>query len=229
MKNSKGPVLWISILGRNPRSGQVLHDPQPMAGMGAITARVFLDRNLNGRFDEGDEAIQDAGFTVNGSGRLRLRTDERGEALLARLQPMAFADIALDVSTLEDAQWQPTTLGVRVLPRPGIVQSVEFPVVFTSEIDGSVYLLQDGHLRGIGNARVQLVDLEGKFVDETKTSSDGYYVLPHIRPGRYQLRLAPEQLTGLGLKADRVADIEVTAEGNFVFGVDFTLSQTESS
>ena len=46
-----------------------------------------------------------------------------------------------------------STPGVRVLPRPGVVEVLEFPVVATSEIDGTVYLVGTGGRRGIGDAQ----------------------------------------------------------------------------
>jgi hypothetical protein len=52
-----------------------------MANMGAASIRVFLDKNLNGAMDEGDEPIKGAGFTVNGGNHLA-RTDAAGIAWL---------------------------------------------------------------------------------------------------------------------------------------------------
>jgi len=109
----------------------------------------------------------------------------KGEALLPRLQPKSYADVALDLGTLDDAQWQPT--------RPGKVQTIDFPVVLTAEIDGTTYLTIDGHRRGIGNAKLQLVDTNGKIIGETVSASDGYYIMPNVRPGRYRLRIARQR------------------------------------
>jgi hypothetical protein len=49
----------------------------------------------------------------------------------------------------------------------------------------------------------------------------------NVKPGKFQLRIEREQLTGLKLAADRVAEVEVTPQGDFVFGVDFVLSKTK--
>jgi len=62
---------------------------------------------------------------------------------------------------------------------------------------------------------------------EAKTSSDGYYIVSSVKPGKYQLRIEPQQLTGLDLKADRIADVEITPQGVFVYGVDFVLSKSK--
>lgn len=215
----------FTAFGRNPRGGRALRDWQPMVGMGAVSAKVFVDGNSNGAWDQGEETIENAGFTVNGSGRQGVRTNGQGEAVLLRLPPRVHVDVALDRATLDDAQWQPVKPGVRILPRPGKVQAIDFPVVLTAEIDGTVYLADGEQKRGIGNARLQLVDAAGKVVGETKTSSDGYYIMPGVTPGRYQLRIEPEQLNGTGLQANRVADVTITPQGDFVYGIDFTLSK----
>ena len=216
-------IQVTTALGRNPRGGSVMRDWRPMAGAGALSARVFVDANLNDRFDPGEEPVRNAGFILNGGARQGARTDASGEALLARLQPGAYADIALDPATLEDAQWQPVRPGVRVLPRPGKVQVVDFPVVLTAEIDGVVYLAADGRRRGIGNARLQLVDAAGRLVGETTSGGDGYYIMPNVRPGRYTLRVSPEQLTALRLTSDAAREIVVNARADYVNGVDLTL------
>ncbi len=219
-----GLQLFTS-LGRNPATGRLVADWQPMAGMGAVEGRVFIDRNMNGRYDPGEELIENAGFTVNGSGRSEIRTDDHGQALLPRLQPNVYADLALDTGTLEDASWQPTRPGVRILPRAGRTQLVDFPVVLTSQIDGSVYLETEGRRRGIGNAKLQLLDAAGRVAGETQSSSDGYYILPNIPPGRYWLRISPDQLAALKLTANRTADITINARADFVNGIDFTLAR----
>ena len=218
-------VQITTALGRNPRSGAALRDWRPLAGSGVVAAKVFLDSNLNNRFDEGEQPISNAGFKVNGGSRQGARTDDRGETLLMRLQPGAYADIALDLSTLDDAQWQSAVPGVRVLPRPGKVQVLDFPVVLTAEIDGTIYLEQEGRRRGIGNARLQLLDADGRMVGETTSAGDGYYIMPNVRPGRYLLRVAPDQLATLRLLSDAAREVVINAQAEFVNGVDITLSR----
>lgn len=226
-RTNMGVGLQIfTAIGRNPRNGRIMRDWQPLAGMGAVAARVFLDTNVNGVFDAGDQTIENAGFVINRSGRQNVRTDAAGEAVVPRLQPHTYIDLALDAGSLEDAQWQPAVKGVRLLARPGKVQLVDFPVVPTGEIDGTVYLVDGTFKRGIGNARLQLIDATGKVVGEAKTASDGYFVVPMVKPGLYQLRLEPEQMVGIGLQADRVADITMSPNGSFVYGVDFSLRKT---
>jgi hypothetical protein len=105
------------------------------------------------------------------------------------------------------------------------VATVDFPVILTAEIDGTVFLDEAGGRRGIGNAQVELVDAAGQVVATVKSSSDGYYVLDGVKPGRYTLRIAPQQLRQLGLAADAGRAVAIGADGKFVHGADFLLTR----
>lgn len=210
-------------LGRDPRSGKWTFDGQPLAGTGAISARAFVDRNLNGRRDADEELVQGAGFILNGGGRHPKLTDANGAAFLGRLQPGRYTDVALDPGTLEDPQWKPSVPGVRVLPRPGRVEMLEFPVVSSSEIEGTVYLVEQGKRRVIGDAQLELVDAEGKVVATSTSSADGYYLFHQISPGKLTLRISRDQAAKLGLGGVLERAIEVPANGDFISGQDLDL------
>ncbi|MDB5868999.1 MAG: hypothetical protein JWP96_1331 [Polaromonas sp.] len=210
-------------LGREPRTGQWFTDAVPMAGMGAVSARAFVDRNLNGLRDPDEELVPNAGFIINSGGRHPSLSAEDGTAFIGRLVPGRYADIALDPSTLEDPLWKSVNEGVRVLPRPGLVQMVEFPVISTSEVDGTVYLLGKTGRRGIGDALVELVDSQGAVVMSTPSSSDGFYLLRQVMPGRYMLRISPAQASKLALASTLERPINVMPDGDFINGQDLEM------
>lgn len=216
-------VQLFMALGRDPHSGRWRADWQPMAAAGAVSARAWVDANGNGLFDADEEPVQNACFGLNGGSRHPSCTDADGLAYLSRLSPRAYLDLALDAATLEDPQWVPTQPGVRLLPRPGKVLALDFPVVLTGEIDGTVFLQDGGRTRGIGNALLELVDAQGEVVASTRSASDGYYIVPAVRPGSYRLRVSPEQLQSLGLQPVAEQAIRMNADGDFLNGVDFTL------
>jgi hypothetical protein len=216
-------VQLFMALGRNPRTGQWLADWQPMAGAGVVSASAFVDANMNGLRDPGEEPVSAAGFLINGGSRHPVRTGEDGDAYLSRLTTRQWLDLSLDPGTLEDPQWQPLTPGVRVLPRPGKVLAVDFPVVMTGEVDGTVFLLEDGKPRGIGNAELELVTPAGEVAGTARSGNDGYYILPAIKPGRYAVRINPDQLERLGLRSTSPVDLLMQGDGDFVNGVDFVL------
>jgi hypothetical protein len=214
-----GMQLFMAM-GLEPRNARVMTDAQPMANLGSASIRVFLDKNLDGKMDEGDEPIKGVGFTVNGGNHL-VRTDADGVAYLPRLPPHQNVDLALDPSTLEDPQWQPQTKGVRIVPRPGKVNQVEFAVAITGEIDGTTYYLTKGKSRPIGDLQLELVDAKRKVVASMSSASDGYYVMTGVLPGDYWLRVSPEQLKRLKLSDTGMHMITIKPDGTVVNGRDF--------
>lgn len=212
-------LQFFMAMGLEPRGGRLLTDAQPMANMGSASIRVFLDKNLNGTMDEGEEPIGGAGFIVNGANWLA-RTDAAGMAWLARLPAHQNTDIGLDPATLEDPQWQPRVKGVRIVPRPGKVSQVEFAVSVTGEVDGTTYLYSKGKRRPIGDLQLELVDSTRKVVATMNSAGDGYYVITGIFPGEYFLRVAPEQLKRLGLTDTGMHIISIALDGTVLNGRD---------
>ncbi|NHZ87555.1 hypothetical protein F2P45_00685 [Massilia sp. CCM 8733] len=215
-----GGVRLFMALGREPRSGRWLHDAVPMAGGGAASVRVFLDKNGNGVMDGDDEPIKGAGFSVNGGAHLA-RSGDDGVAYLNRLPAHQHADIAIDPGTLEDPQWQAREAGRRLVPRPGKVSRLEVAVGVTGEIDGTTWLSDAGGKRGMGDFELELLDRGGTVIGKTTSSADGYYVLGGIAPGNYLLRIAPAQLARLGLQDSGMHLITVDSAGTIVNGKDF--------
>ncbi len=220
-----GMQLFMAM-GRDPRTGKWMLDWQPMASAGAISTRTYIDANTNGQFDPGETPISGVGYTLNGGMRHPVKSDELGLAYLNRISPKQYTDIAIDPGTLEDPQWVPESPGYRVLARPGKAQVLDFPVVMTGEIDGTVYLKTgDEKPRGIGHAQVELVDAKGDIAVTTSSAFDGYYILTAIRPGIYTVRISPEQAEKLGLISSEGKKIEITADGKFINGLNFTVKR----
>ena len=217
-----GLQLFLA-LGQEPRRARWMADAAPMAAAGAASLRVFLDKNRNGVLDGGDTPVAGAGFAVNGGLHLA-RTDADGIAFLGRLAPNQPADIALDPGSLEDPQWLARQGGVRIVPRPGKVSEVEFAVVVTGEIDGTAYIGTAGSRKPAGDLEVELVEESGAVAARTVSTSDGYYVLAGVMPGRYALRISPQQLERLRLRAGEAHALVMNDEGDFINGKDFVVT-----
>lgn len=216
-----GLQLFIAM-GREPRQEQWRFGALPKADNGAASVRVFLDDNANGIMDSGEEPIENVAMTVNGS-RTPVRTDAAGIAWLDRLPIRQQVDIAVDTQTLEDPYWMPQRKGVRLVPRPGRVAELDFPIILTSEIDGTVYIVEKTVRRGMGDVVIELLDSDRRVVSSIKSSSDGYYIVPSVAQGRYHLRVSPEQLKQFDFIEPGEREIAILPDGKFINGVDFLL------
>jgi hypothetical protein len=218
-----GLTLTFST-GREPRTGSFERRPRGMARSGAASARVFLDRNLDGVFGAGDRPLEGVGF----SRRRDLATDEDGIAFLTGLSAYRPTDVVVDAGSLEDPFWVPTREGVEIVPRPGKTALVDFAVVPTGEIDGTAYLRRGEQVTEVSNVALQLVDQGGKAVKEVRSSFDGFFLFEFVRPGRYLVRVSPEQVTRLRLIAPPAQEVVVGVaedEGDIVAGLEFVIER----
>lgn len=220
-----GARLFVAM-GRDPRRADWHYDARPVANSGAASVQLFLDENNNGIRDPGEPLLADVGFHVNGA-RHQARTGEDGIAHIDRLQVQQFVDIGVDSATLMDPQWQPQVKGMRLVPRPGRVAMLELPVSMTTEIDGTLTVLDGNQERGIGNLTLQLIDEDGQMVAETTSSWDGFYIMPAVTAGSYWLRVSPPQLRQLGLKDTGMAVLVIPGDGDYISGIDLILLPRE--
>lgn len=219
---SAGVRLFVAM-GKAP-GGSWNFSALPMANSGVVSALAFLDGNMNGLMDDGEQPIEGVGFAVNG-GRHPTLTNADGIAYLERVPALRYADVSMLPGTLEDPQWLPRRKGVRVLPRAGAVAELEFPVIVTSEIDGTVYLREEGARRGLADVMVEVVGAAGEVIATTISESDGYYVLTGVPVGDYQLRVSPSQMQRQGLHDGGTHPVSVSAEGWLVSGIDIELDR----
>jgi hypothetical protein len=207
-------------LGREPRTGSFAMEPRQIAGDGALSARAFLDKNLNDLFDAGDEPIEGVAFRGAGA---EATTDAHGQVMVFGLASASPTEITLDPASLPDPYWMPSHDGVAVVGRPGATAVIDFPVVVTGEIDGTVFLARGTTTKEVSNVELQLVAADGTLVQETKSAFDGFYLFQSVRPGRYGVRVAPAQIARLKLAPDPGRAVEIDGEGTPVSGIDIVV------
>jgi hypothetical protein len=217
-----GVSILLSVgVGRDARNSNWHPQARALAGSGALSGRAFLDLNGNGRMDAGEKPIAGAGFLLGGAGNLA-RTNDAGEAFLPNLPPYQSLGVALAPSTLEDPFWKPAREGVRIVPRPGKTAVVDFPVVISGEITGTVYLKRDGKSREASGVELELVDHHGVVVKKVKTGYDGFYDIVEIGPGGYTLSVTAEHVRRLRVVAPS-REVEMVPSGTVLDGVNFIL------
>ena len=207
-------VELSSGLGIDPQNGAFTASARSGANYGSASLRVFLDRNQNGVVDAGEEGIEGATFLLNGV-PLHLKTDRSGVVRVAQLSPAANASIAVNATSLSDPQWKLQREGVRFTPRAGRTTPIEFPVVLTGEIDGTVYREQEGRRVPFSGAEVKLLSSTGETLRTVTAAYDGFYVIEGLVAGQYSIRVAPQGQLAL----QRLATI--SPQGDPLSGMDF--------
>lgn len=190
-------------------SGLARTDSRATASYGYIAARVFVDEDRDGRFGPGDAPIEGATLFVNRRS-VPGRTDANGFLLVGEVPVYEAIEVALNSGSLEDPLLAPTREGTAIIPRPGNVVELEFPVTLASEIAGTV-VLDDPRTgpREIAGVRVALLDGDGTVVAEAVSSFDGFFEILGIAPGTYALTVHPEQSASSGLRATEARTIRL--------------------
>lgn len=209
-------------LTRDPNTGGVEMSRGNVANKGALSARVFLDNDSSGTFSEGDEPLDGIGFIADNA-PLKGRTNKEGEAFVKGLEPYKEVDFKVDVATLGDPYWIAQPGGVRIVPRPGTTAEFDFPIVSTGEIDGSVFRIWDDGPGSAADVIIQLVGEDGTVLRELESAYDGFFLFDFVAPGKYTLRVSPEQMDALGLGVDKEYSVEIDGGGTIVSGQDFVL------
>lgn len=217
---SVGTTFTFSF-GLDPRTNSPIMRSDRLATSGSASARVFLDQNQNGIYDAGtDEPLPGVQFQPGGKD---IQTDEQGIAFIPGISANRPTDVTVQKKTLDDPFWILPDEGFEVVTRPGRAALLEFPVIQTGEVDGTVFLLKGGAESAVSNVALQMVDEQGKVAYEVKSEFDGFYLFTFVRPGKYILRVNPEQVERLNLKTSPQQEVVITAKGNVESGRDMVL------
>ena len=208
--------------GRDPRDGSWHSQARPLSRTGGLSALAFLDTNGNGQRDRNEDPVAGAGLRIGGADP-GIRTNAEGTLFVANLPAHQAIDVELAESTLEDPYWRPARPGVSIVPRPGKVATLDFPVEIAGEITGTVYLQNAGHRREAGGVELELVGPLGEVVARTRSAADGFYDLPNLRPGRYAVRVAAAHVNRLGLLQFPSREVELLPAGSLIDNFNFVL------
>jgi hypothetical protein len=186
--------------GVEPRHDSPIFRGESFARTGGVSPIAFLDRNGDGVFGPGDVPLPNVRFRGESS-MFKGQTDQGGTTLITGLDAYQETPIALDIESLEDPYWKPADQKIAVLPRPGSVVQLNFPVYETGAIDGTVEVERAGQRVALPGIRLQALDANGKVAAQTLSGYDGSFFLEGVRLGRYILRVDPNQLARLHLAA----------------------------
>lgn len=212
-------VQLTSSFGREPRTGDILTKGLSFASSGGVSATAYKDNNYNGIFDDGDERLPDIAFR---GGNKRFIANGTDPVLVTGLTPYLPSNVTVDIASIEDPFWVPTKEGYSVVSRPGTVTNIDFPIVVTTEIDGTIAFKYKGQDRNVAGIRMELLNAAGEVIDSALTEFDGFYLFERVLPGSYSIRVANEFLQET-VPDKVIQQVDVVADGDVTSGIDFNI------
>lgn len=214
-------------MARDPQASGIRMFDRPITSNGGISVFVFLDKNGDGQFNDGEEPLEEVGVRSLQNGG-REQTDERGLAYFDRVRELKRTDIYVEEDTLKDPYWVPGFDGVSIVPREGYVAELQFPIHIAGELDGTLFARRAGQdsipLRGV---KVHLYNGDGEVEQTATTDIGGFYLFTRVPPGRYLL-LVDEQAAKNGHFArPQPQPIEITYDGTIIYGNDIYVDAGE--
>jgi hypothetical protein len=179
------------------------------ASGGNLALQAFVDRNGNNMFDKGETPV--SGVSVDG-GLTRAVTDDHGRALVTNLGYGTTAQVrtGTDDVDLDNITTPPSIL--EFTPRAGSTAVAMYPIQPKGEVMVHMMIHRRGTL--IGLSAVQLVlSREGGDDVEALTEYDGSVVFDALKPGKYDLKLVPDQANRLKMRLEKPISFTVTNEG----------------
>ena len=214
-----GLNLAFSI-GPDPRGGFRIASDK-LASSGQVLAVVFHDRNGDGirQDDEPTEKAVEITAGLSGQGP---PTDARGASFIDNLQPFKPILIGIDASSLPDPFIQPAHPGIVVVPRPGIPQIVELPLVSAGEISGT---LQRDDGKPVTGVDIELLDKNGNIIRSVRSEYDGYFLFESIPYGKYSIHIGALAANIVGVDP-RLAQIAELSSGKPVAELGIVIAKS---
>lgn len=214
-----------TAIGYSDTADEYITSPDRWSDQGKVIGRVFLDENLNGVIDDDDTPLEDVQLEINGS-RKPQKTNANGAVAMVSGSSRERINVTVSQGTLTDPFWASTQPGYSVLARPGVETNLDFPIVRTGEIEGTLYLaIADGTQRELSRVPLELVNADGRIVNETDSQFDGYYLFTPVLPGNYTLRVKPEFATSNNLSGVLAKPVAISGKGDSLSGIDFLISE----
>lgn len=151
-------------------------------------------------------------------------SDQQGMVVISNLTDNFPTDIVLNSDSLPDPFMMPLQEGFSVTPRGGFIDTADIPIVFASEVEGSVFIYdQFDRENTVSNITVTLYDEAGEVYASTVSEYDGYYLFTDVLPGSYEIEIDQSYIESKKVKQQSRQSVTLQQSGELSSGNDFTL------
>jgi hypothetical protein len=206
--------------------GSVLYDrafqkialsPGPTIQQGAVSGRVFMDMNEDGKYNDGEYVLPDVRVTIGINSQ---RTNQQGEFRVSQLPGYERLLASIDTTTLASPLWLPAFGAIEFETQPNRFVTLNIPVLSGGVIDGRLMRRTPEGNVPVPGATLILRHLKTGQTRLITTFSDGGFYALSIRPGEWEIRVDPSVVSRLGTRADPVYfNIKQALQGESLSGI----------
>jgi hypothetical protein len=217
-------------IGFDNNTDNIIYSNRQQVGRSATSVRLYVDKNNSGTFDSEDEIIKNNAVRISKSSISNMNSD--GTIYLSQLQQYNQMNMEINKSNIQNPLLVPEFEKFSIVTDPNQYKPINIPFYVSGVISGQVNRVRGNNKEGVSGLRVYLSDKKGSVVKEMNTFSDGSYYAYEIPPGKYDLYIDEKQLTFLNATSEpdtMQIEVEPTAEGDFVEGLNFTLKTKQDT
>ncbi len=183
-----GLATLTAGIAQDPVSREFFASGESVATVGLLAPEVTLERYDRDSGALVKEPLPEAEILIGGSPR-NSDDDKVGRGVIRGLAPSQRIDVSVALSSLSDPFWRPPDEGYSFEPRRGVISQAKFSIIETGEIEGLVKVEE----KNAGGVAFLLLDEAGRVIASRRTTSDGQIYFDALTPGRYVLKLDPQQ------------------------------------
>jgi hypothetical protein len=211
-------------LAYDPVGSGVIPSNRDQITRSGVTVRLFIDKNENERYDEGEEIVPAKAVRLDRSANILLGSD--GILRITQLQSYWKYRLDVDIAALPNPNLAPKLKSFSFIAEPNRFRAIDIPLYQTGIIDGTVSLEKNGASQGKGGLRLILLkdgETEGEII---RTFSDGSYYSYGLLPGKYTLEVDPKQLEFMQASSNPAKlefEIKALADGDYLEDMNIIL------
>ncbi len=198
-------------------------------GLSALTMHMFVDKNGNGVFDPGEQTIDDVAFNLEQAAVIDF--GDSGITRVRRLLPYTRYNIDIVGSSISNPLWMPKAYAFSAISEPNIYKPIDVPFYATGVLEGSILMQIGTKQEAVPGIEIHIKLINEKYHKDIRVFSDGSFYEMGIPPGKYIAYVDSTQLSILGASCDppiRSFEVKITANGDYVEGMNFVLKKRPS-
>ncbi len=212
-------------VGYDSHYGEFLFNRVQWAGQSAVSMRMYLDNNQDGKFDKGDVLIKNGDIVL----RQAVSSDLFTSGIIRAWDLLPYTQYSADIQSgsLQNPLWMPVRKSFSFITDPNVYKPIDIPFYTAGVIQGSVKRVVKGRQRAVPGIEVIVEAIHGKYRKTISAFNDGSIYYVGVPPGDYKIYVDPSQVSALGdTSAPMYRDFTVESKksGDFIKGLSFVLS-----